>query len=70
MTFMGWLHILEAFGHPFWKHPDRCSGNIRTLIPETSGQSFWKHPDTNLGLFILLSQKRESDETNRHEKNT
>ena len=29
--------ILETFGQPFRKHPDTCSGIIRTLILETSG---------------------------------
>lgn len=29
--------VLETFGQPFRKHPDTCSGIIRTLILETSG---------------------------------
>ncbi len=36
LAFRG-VQILEAFGHPFRKHSDTCSGIIRTVIPETSG---------------------------------
>ena len=31
------MQILGASGQPFRKHPDTCSGIIRTLILETSG---------------------------------